>query len=211
MSGHSQTLRNLTESKIRIIGGQWRGRKLTVGNENGLRPTGDRLRETLFNWLMADIRGAKVLDLFAGTGALGLEALSRGAQSAKFLETNRTTAARLRDNLSLLNADPSSVLEMDSLHWLQQYSIDQLSPIAESKPPLKQAYDIVFIDPPFDLNLWETCIKNLLNSSLISKNSLIYIEKPKSVAINIPNALQQLKSKNAGAIHASLYQKQRSL
>lgn len=211
MSGHSQTLRNLTESKIRIIGGQWRGRKLTVGNENGLRPTGDRLRETLFNWLMADIRGAKVLDLFAGTGALGLEALSRGAQSAKFLETNRTTAARLRDNLSLLNADPSSVLEMDSLHWLQQYSIDQLPPIAESKPPLKQAYDIVFIDPPFDLNLWETCIKNLLNSSLISKNSLIYIEKPKSVAINIPNALQQLKSKNAGAIHASLYQKQRSL
>ena len=211
MSGHSQTLRNLTESKIRIIGGQWRGRKLTVGNENGLRPTGDRLRETLFNWLMADIQGAKVLDLFAGTGALGLEALSRGAQSAKFLETNRTTASRLRDNLNLLNADLSSVLEMDSLHWLEQHSIDVLSPKAESKPPPDQAYDIVFIDPPFDLNLWETCIKNLLNSSLINKNSLIYIEKPKPVALNIPNALQQLKSKSAGAIHASLYQKQLSL
>ena len=210
MPGHSQTVRNITESKIRIIAGQWRGRKLTVGNENGLRPTSDRLRETLFNWLMADIPGAKVLDLFAGTGALGIEALSRGAHSAKFLETNGTTASRLRDNLRLLHADPSSVVEIDSLQWLQQHPIDELSPTTQSKSSLDQAYDIVFIDPPFDLNLWGNCIENLLKSSLIDNGSLIYIEKPRAVDVNIPSSLQHLKSKNLGAIQASLYQKQHS-
>lgn len=201
MSGRSQKPRNLTESKIRIIGGQWRGRKLSVGHENGLRPTGDRLRETLFNWLMADIHGAAVLDLFAGTGALGLEALSRGASSVTFLETNKSTATRLRENLTLLDSKPSYVNEMDSLKWLEQNNA------TEAQPLCKIRYDIVFMDPPFELNLWNKCVENLLKADILQENALIYIENPKIVTVQIPNELSCLKSKNAGATQASLYQR----
>jgi 16S rRNA (guanine966-N2)-methyltransferase len=102
-------------SQLRIIGGQWRGRKLSFPNLDGLRPTGDRIRETLFNWLAPEIQGLRVLDLFAGSGAWGFEALSRGADLCLLLEKHPAAAAQLKDHLKTLSCEKGKVLNADSL------------------------------------------------------------------------------------------------
>jgi len=120
--------------QIRLIGGQWRGRKLPVPDSPGLRPTTDRVRETLFNWLAPMIRGAHCLDCYAGSGALGLEALSRYAASTTLLEFERPVAQQLEKNLALLNTSDAKVVNANTLNWL-----------AKKGTP----FDVVFVDPPF--------------------------------------------------------------
>lgn len=147
---------------IRIIGGQWRGRRLPVPSRAGLRPTTDRVRETLFNWLQDRITGARCLDLFAGTGALGLEALSRGAHSCTFVDSDPHAMAELRQRLQILDAlDRSQCRQMPACRFLEQ-------PLAP--------FDLVFLDPPFGDNLLAGSAAAFAHSGLRHEETLIYVE-----------------------------------
>jgi len=148
--------------QLRIIGGRWRGRRLSFADVPGLRPSGDRIRETLFNWLQPVLGGARCLDLFAGSGALGLEAASRGAGEVILVEQARPAAAMLTDNIRLLDAAGLvSVRNLDASRYL------------ESTPA---PFDIVFLDPPFASDLLEpTCIR-LEQGGWLTANPRIYLE-----------------------------------
>lgn len=150
-------------NQLRIIGGNWRGRKLGFPDVDGLRPTGDRIRETLFNWLAPDIQGARCLDLFAGSGALGLEALSRGAGESVLIEKHPLAAQSLIKNLALLNAQHAKVINTDAFTYL-------------ANADAQTAFNIVFIDPPFQLNFWQKTIDLLAQSNLLAKDCAIYVE-----------------------------------
>lgn len=151
-------------NQVRIIGGRHRGRRLRFIPGRGLRPTPDRVRETLFNWLQADIAGARCLDLFAGSGALGLEALSRGAVHVTLVEHNRLAAQRLRDNLGLLGEqDVAAVLQSDARRLLAT---------APSQP-----YDIVFLDPPFADALLPRVVRQLEENGWLKSPAMIYVEQ----------------------------------
>ncbi|GAA5315936.1 MAG: 16S rRNA (guanine(966)-N(2))-methyltransferase [Candidatus Pelagadaptatus aseana] len=178
-------------NRLRIIGGQWRGRKLDFAAVEGLRPTGDRIRETLFNWLQADLPGAHCLDLFSGSGALGLEALSRGVASAVLLEKNATAAQQIQSNLTLLGSDAGQVLQRDTLSHLQH--------------PPPRPYQVVFLDPPFALNLWQTVIDSLETHDWLDDGAAIYIETPKNQSLVIPSHWQLHRQKHSGQISYSLY------
>lgn len=185
-------------STIRIIGGQWRGRKLPVNNADGLRPTGDRMRETLFNWLMPYIHDAHIWDIFAGTGALGLEALSRGARSATFFELNTKNASLLRENITqLITTQTAKSLALDAIVWLQQNQLTEH----------QERIDIVFIDPPFEHKLWQETINVLDRHSQLSDNTIIYIESKKDTTFITPVSWQLLKHKHSGAVSSRLYQR----
>lgn len=176
--------------QLRIIGGQWRGRKLTFPSVAGLRPTGDRLRETLFNWLQVYNPGARVLDLFAGSGALGLEALSRGAAEADLLELNGQAAHQLRANCALLGAN-ARVHQVDSLAWLQQ--------------PAAQAYDLIFLDPPFGAQLWDRCLAALAAGDYLAPGGALYLEAPRDQALTVPSQWPLHRQKLAGNVSCRLY------
>jgi 16S rRNA (guanine966-N2)-methyltransferase len=148
--------------QVRIIGGQWRGRKLAFTPADGLRPTGDRIRETLFNWLAASIDGARCADLFAGSGALGLEALSRGAGHCDFVDSSNAALAQVENHLKILEA-----LGKGSCH---PASAQQFLQVATAP------YNIVFIDPPFERQLVEPVCKALAQRQLLGSDALVYIE-----------------------------------
>ncbi|WP_049631464.1 16S rRNA (guanine(966)-N(2))-methyltransferase RsmD [Cellvibrio sp. pealriver] len=179
-------------NQLRIIGGLWRGRKLSFPDVDGLRPTGDRIRETLFNWLAPDIQGARCLDLFAGSGALGLEALSRGAESSLMLEKNALAAQHLRNHLQLLNASNGQVEHTDSLQWLTQ----QQAP---------HPFDIIFIDPPFSLSLWEAVANTLESGGWLADEAIIYLEAPRDARLQLPVSWQLYRDKHAGQVSYRLY------
>lgn len=179
-------------NQLRIIGGLWRGRKLGFPDVDGLRPTGDRIRETVFNWLAPDIQGAHCLDLFAGSGALGLEALSRGAESSLLLEKNALAAQQLKSNLQLLQAGNGKVEQVDSLQWLNQ----QQAP---------HRFDIVFIDPPFALELWEPIAAALETHNWLSDDAVIYLEAPRDAQLQLPANWQLHRDKQAGQVSFRLY------
>lgn len=146
---------------VRIVGGRWRGTKLPVPDVAGLRPSSDRVRETLFNWLQPALPGARVLDLFAGTGALGLEALSRGAASATLVERERAACAGLRASIDRLGAgDVAHLVQADALAWLA----------GTTGGP----YDIVFVDPPFADDLWARVMAGL--AAHVSADAWLYVE-----------------------------------
>ena len=148
---------------VRIVGGRWRGTKLQVVDRPGLRPTSDRVRETLFNWLLPMLPGARVLDLFAGTGALGLEALSRGAAQAVLVEHDRDAAAALRATVARLQGgEAAQVVQADALAWLH------------AQP--EGAFDLAFVDPPFDANLWGGVLPPLLPR--LAEEGWLYVEAP---------------------------------
>lgn len=179
-------------SQLRIIGGQWRGRKLTFPEIEGLRPTGDRIRETLFNWLAPDIQGARVLDLFAGSGALGLEALSRGAEKAVLIEKHPQAAANLLSHLKTLSTENAKIHSMDAVQFLQQgNSGDQ--------------YNLVFIDPPFNADLWQTVAELLNQSQWLTADAQIYVETPKESIWQAPENWYLHKDKLAGQVRYRLY------
>ena len=148
---------------VRIIGGRWRGTKLPVLDRPGLRPSSDRVRETLFNWLAPMLPGARVLDLFAGTGALGLEALSRGAAQAVLVEHDRDAAALLRATLARLQGgEAGQVVQADAMAWLH------------AQP--EGAFDLAFVDPPFDANLRGGVLPELLPR--LREDGWLYVEAP---------------------------------
>lgn len=178
---------------IRIIGGQWRGRKLPVPNSEGLRPTTDRVKETLFNWLQGRLASRRCLDLFAGSGSLSFEALSRQAAFVHSLELARPVAAQLKKNgLSLGLTDDQLIIEC----------VDTLALLAHS--PVKP-FDLVFIDPPFHQNLVEPCCRLLIQYGWLAPQCLVYIEQEQDAPeLNISWSL--LKTKQAGQVRYQLYQ-----
>ena len=183
--------KNTQLNSIRIIGGQWRGRRLPVLCSNGLRPTTDRVRETVFNWLMYDVQGAHCLDLCAGTGALSLECLSRGATSAVMVESNAAVVKQLQQNIQALSA-PATVVQQNVLQYLRSV-------------PTRR-YDIVFIDPPFDALLQEQICQLLIEQDWLSDHACIYIEqRAKYVDVNVPAAWHLHRDGKAGQSRYCLY------
>lgn len=174
-------------NKIQIIGGKYRSRKIAFPDNPELRPTPNRVRETLFNWLTPFIANARCLDLFAGSGVLGFEALSRGALSCTFVEKDRKTLATLRDNAKLLNVDSIEIIESEALAWLEK---------------TKNTYDIVFLDPPYHAKLLPTCFTRLVECRCLLEGTLIYFESDESVMPGvIPKAWQLLREKKAGQVY----------
>jgi len=147
LSGRGQ---GKSSGKIRIIAGKYKGRKLPVLMAEGLRPTTDRVKETVFNWLMPYISQANCLDCFAGSGSLGFEALSRGADQVTLVELNRSAVKQLLDNKALLKADNLTVIHSDALVFLKEDFLKPSSASSDSKP-----FDLVFLDPPFRQQLVE--------------------------------------------------------
>ncbi|SES90138.1 16S rRNA (guanine(966)-N(2))-methyltransferase RsmD [Thorsellia anophelis] len=179
--------------QIRVIGGKWRGRKLPVVSEEGLRPTGDRMKETLFNWLMHDLTDANCLDLFAGSGALGFEAASRYAGSVTFIEKSKIAAITIKENIAKLSANNLIIFQMDALEYLNQ---------KPSKP-----FDIIFIDPPFRKGLLGEVLIKLTAHSFAQKGSRIYIETEREAIIeDIPNDWFLIKEKNTGQVCHRLFE-----
>lgn len=179
----------LTQGKLRIIGGRWRSRQLPVMDAEGLRPTTDRVRETLFNWLQMDIAGSRCLDLFAGSGALGLEAASRGAKEVVMVEKSSAVFKNLQQNVKALDASEVSLVQADALDFLQRLNSDT-------------DFDIVFIDPPYQSELLEPAIGMLR----LSAGSRVYLEARKGDDISVPENWLLLKDKTAGQIHYCLYE-----
>lgn len=179
-----------SKGQIRIIAGKYRGRKLPVLMADGLRPTTDRVKETVFNWLMPYIAQATCLDCFAGSGGLGFEALSRGALHVSLIELNKEAAKQLQINKQLLNAENLSIINASALGFLQQ------SP---------QGVDLVFLDPPFRKGLVEQSA-SLLNQGWLNENALIYIEMEAEGQEILPKNWQLLKEKVAGQVAYRLYQ-----
>lgn len=191
-----KTQQKNTDSSIRIIAGDWRGRKLPVASVDGLRPTGDRVRETLFNWLQLHVRGSRCLDLFAGTGALGLEALSRGAEKVVFCELHPAAQQQLHANLCTLKDTKGELKRMTAVEFLTS---------AEPDAP----YDIVFIDPPFAQSLWQETLTALTpdNTRWLSEEAFIYLEHPKQTPITPPAGWQERKSKTTGQVTFTLLER----
>jgi 16S rRNA (guanine966-N2)-methyltransferase len=181
--------------RLRIIGGEWRGRKLPVAELAGLRPSTDRIRETLFNWLAPEISGCHCLDLFAGTGALGLEALSRGAASCTFVESQRAAATLLDQALQTLHAhDRGAVQNGDGLAYLRR---------ARPSTP----FDLVFLDPPFDSDLLEAVLPVLDESPAVSPAAVVYLEYPPGAEPRLPAGWERWRSKRSGGVIYELYRR----
>ena len=178
--------------KLRIVAGSLRGSKLAVPDKADLRPTPDRVRETLFNWLAPVIDGARCLDLFAGTGALGIEALSRGAGSCTFVESDRELARLLADNLARLKVESARVVATDAEAMLAGAA---------------QPFDIVFLDPPFGANLWDESARRLESAGWLSGDAWIYVESPIDAELALPPAWRLHREGRAGTVRFALYRR----
>lgn len=176
--------------KIYIISGKFKGRKISFNNCNHVRPTTNKIRETLFEWLSKYIENATCLDCFSGSGALGIEAISRHAAFLTFLEIEKKTYWTLKTNIQKLNISNAEIIRTNTFYWLNK----------NSKP-----YDIIFIDPPYYHGLVEKTINLLENKKWIKKNSLIYIEQEKNQSLTIPNNWILYKKKNNNQIQYYLY------
>lgn len=178
--------------RLRIVAGKWRSRLLPVADIPGLRPTSERIRETLFNWLAPTIDGARCLDLFAGTGALGLEALSRGARSADLVEAAPVAAAALRENVARLEADGALVHETDAFRFLDTAN--------------RQAgYDVVFLDPPFSDGRYAELCTLLNDRGWLAPGARIYIEQDQKQSLPVlPADWEVVKEKTAGNVRYAL-------
>lgn len=173
-------------NQLRIIAGQWRGRKLDFADGEGLRPTMDRVRETLFNWLQGEIIGARCLDLFSGSGALGLEALSREAGEVVMIDKNPQAIKMIQTNLDLLAVNNAQLILGDAGDYLQQSPVDKL-------------FDIVFLDPPFKQQLVRPFCLQLQQSGCLAPEAAIYIEMEKNEKlVDLPAGWELIKEKKAG-------------
>lgn len=185
-------LSHSASNQLRIIGGQWRGRKLNFPSVDGLRPTTDRVRETVFNWLTAEIHGAQCLDLFAGSGALGLEALSRGASLVDLVDHAQPAVSQLQQNLQQLDASDGQVFQANAAEWLQ-YNADK-------------RYNIIFLDPPFGQHLAQTCVQLIDQQAMLKPDGWLYLEMDKQETPPVLPADWQLhRGKTAGQVCYRLY------
>ncbi len=182
-----------TLGQLRVIGGEWRGRKLAVPDAEGLRPTPDRVRETLFNWLQFSIAGKTCLDAFTGSGALAVEALSRGAVEVTAIERDIKVTKQLSKLLSPLAGERLKLINADALSWLEQQPA--------------QPFEVVFLDPPFSLPLLEPACQLLEEKGWLAENALIYVEQAKQQAglVHLPANWILQKDKQVGDVHFSLY------
>ena len=165
-------MRKKPAGTVRIIGGKWRGSRLPVRDIPGLRPSGDRSRETLFNWLQVHIHGASCVDLFAGSGALGLEAASRGASRVVLVEKSKPAAEDIRESVSRLKAVGVEVVQGDAMDWL-----------AGCEP---ESLDIVFIDPPFGTGLEARALELLKAANCLRVNGVVYVETARESTFAVP-------------------------
>lgn len=177
---------------VRIIAGQWRGRKLPVADIDGLRPTGDRVRETLFNWLDPYLAGARCLDLYAGSGALSFEALSRGSASVTALDSSQLVVSSLKSVAQTLATDDLKPIYAEARDWLKSASHSQ--------------FDIVFLDPPFQAGLLDDSITALVAANCLAPDALIYIERDSQAELpTLPASWQIHKDKVAGKVRFGLF------
>ena len=182
-------------NSLRIIGGTWRSRRLQFIDSPKIRPTPDRVRETLFNWLANDINGSVCLDLFAGSGVLGFEAISRGADHVVLVEEDPRIAATLNEQKDLFNTQQIDVRNQNALTYLQN---------------VKQQYDVIFLDPPFDSDLLEKVIPMIFKQKLLNVNGLLYVESAaqqksiKNLEILL-EALNCIREKVSGEVRYALY------
>ena len=182
---------------LRIIGGVWRGRKLRFPAGADIRPTPDRVRETVFNWLGARVVGARCLDLFAGSGALGLEALSRGAAHVTFVEQDAVAARELRARLADWGAQDATVARADARRFLAR----------QARP-----YDVVFLDPPFASGLLELAAQSLERDGWLTPGALIYLETGAREGLPpLPQGWAPLEGKRAGEVGYHLYAREPAL
>ena len=175
---------------IRIIAGEFKGRKLSVPDEKGLRPTGARIRTTLFDWLAPHIRDTRCLDLFAGSGALGFEALSRGAASVNFIDNNAAAIRHLQKTADAFHC-------VDRVHIIQA----KMPGILKTTAP----FDIVFLDPPFAENLLSETLHFLIYKHYLAQNALVYVEMDKRQEVLFPTVLEKIKESSAGEVKFGLW------
>ncbi len=189
-------MRERDQGRLRIIAGRWRSRKLAFPDQSDLRPTPDRVRETLFNWLQTGLAGRRCLDLFAGSGALGFEAASRGAAEVVMVENSPEAASALARNIELLEAGSVELVVADALAWLTNYD--------------QPGFDIVFLDPPFSKGLLGRCCQLLEDGQALAGDAKIYIEHAVGDnAFVVPDAWRCLKSKTAGQVAYKLFARTR--
>lgn len=176
---------------IRIIGGTYRGKKIHFPSIEGLRPTPDRVKETLFNWLMYDIKGARCLDAFAGSGALGFEAFSRGAAKVVLIEQSYAACTHIKKVISQFNTSLLHLIQDDACRYLQHS---------------QEQYDIIFLDPPFAHNYIPECVQLIIKNAVLIPGGLLYIESPKAVEMDREH-WKLLKEKQSGQVVSSLFEK----
>jgi 16S rRNA (guanine966-N2)-methyltransferase len=179
---------------IRIISGRWRGRKLPVIDVQGLRPTTDKNKETLFNWLMPYTQDSKCLDAFAGSGGLGFEALSRYAQSTVFIELDKKAVNKLNDNIKLLNIEKG------------QATVHQGAAV-QILDRQQEPFDLIFLDPPFNKNLLPEVISKISQRELLAADGVIYIESEGSCSYSVPEDWDLIKEKRTAQVLVRLYQR----
>ncbi len=179
---------------MRIIGGEWRGRRLPVPDLPGLRPSGDRCRETLFNWLQPHIRGAICVDLFAGSGSLGMEAASRGAAEVILIEKLNLAARILRENVTRMNAENVKVISIDALQWLHGCATASL--------------DVAFVDPPFGIQLESRALELINIRNCIRPGGFVYVETARDIGLAGPQPGWEIaKEKVIGDVRMVLLKK----
>lgn len=183
-------------SQLRVISGKWRSRKIEFQPWNGLRPTPDRVRETLFNWLSFHTEGSHCLDLFAGTGILGIEALSRGAKSATFIDSSSESFSQLqKTQQTLMDEEDISIKKEDVMSFLKLNRTGN-------------TYNLVFADPPFRQGFVDPMIELLETGNWLSEQALIYIEFEEELDVGqIPSSWQEIKRKKAGQVISVLFQR----
>ena len=181
-----------SSNTLRLVGGRHGGRKLHFPDAKGLRPTADRVRETLFNWLAPVIEGSVCLDLFAGSGALGFEAISRGAAHVTMVEIASPVSRQLRQNADLLKESQHiDIHQHTARNWLEQSSGEK--------------FDIIFLDPPFKENLLQDTLELIMNRQIVKPAGLIYIERDKQQQMpDLPENCSIIKDKSAGQVAYSL-------
>ena len=182
-----------SSGSVRIIGGKWRSRNLRFVSVDGLRPTGSRIRETLFNWLAPSIEGARCLDLFTGSGALCFEAISRGADCCLAIEANSQAVSELRHNQAQLTANNLEIVSGDCQKLLERGNT--------AKP-----YDIIFLDPPFDMQLHKQVSRLLISGNWLASKAQIYCEFPATEAQDLPLSWRLIKDKIAGNVRYCLFE-----
>ncbi len=187
----------MARNEVRIIGGKWKGRKLSFPNFKTLRPTLGRVRETLFNWLRADIQGASCLDLFAGSGALGFEALSRGSCEVMFVDIDRTAVRALRNNATLLLGDEDDCVFTRVHRRSARQFLDQCASQIDAR------WDVIFLDPPFDSPSLEPTLAAIAKHGLLKEHGRVYVESHIKASLEHPGWLVA-KTSHAGDSQFSL-------